>query len=290
MTEPVIAGVDGSPPSRAAAEQAAAAAACRNVPLFLIHGYLHPFRYGVPIDPYAIQLPPPSDDAIRMLDNLAAELRARWPGLTVQTRQIPGGPAAALVELSQEAQLVVVGSRGYGGFAGLLLGSVSSQVATHAHCPVLVIRPPDLPVPTTGPVVVGVDGSPGSQLALAFAADEAALRGDSLTVLHAWSAPDERRSGYAEAEAEARKAAEALLATAVGEIRHRHPDLVVEERAVQAPDPERVLLDVSGDAALVVVGSRGRGGFTGLLLGSVSQALVHHSRCPVVVAHPRRKE
>ncbi|HEX6967986.1 MAG TPA: universal stress protein [Micromonosporaceae bacterium] len=283
MTEPVIAGVDGSKASQVAAGQAADAALRRRAPLLLVHGYLHPFRYGVPIDPYAFQLPPPSDEAIRMLDEVAAELRRERPGLTVETRQVAGGPAAALVELSQEARLVVVGSRGHGGFTGLLLGSVSAQVASHAHCPVLVVRPADLPPPKTGPVVVGVDGSAGSGPALAFAAEEAALRGSPLTVLHVWG--DAPRDG-----ATVRDEAQRLLDEAVAEARERHPGLTVEGRAVTGLDPERALIEASGKASLVVVGSRGRGGFTGLLLGSVSQALVHHSGCPVVIARPHHHQ
>jgi nucleotide-binding universal stress UspA family protein len=129
VTDPVVVGVDGSAPSESAAQYAADAAVRRSAPLMLVHGYLHPFRYGVPFDPYAVRLPPPSDDAVQMVDEIAAELRATRPDLTVATRQSPGGPAAALIDASQHAQLVVVGSRGHGGFSGLLLGSVSTQVA-----------------------------------------------------------------------------------------------------------------------------------------------------------------
>ncbi|HEX5596706.1 MAG TPA: universal stress protein [Micromonosporaceae bacterium] len=289
MADPVIVGVDGSPGSRLAAQYAAEAAQWRHAPLILIHGYLHPFRYGVPIDPYAIQLPPPSEAAEQMLDKTASELRDTWPDLAVETRQVAGGPAAALIEESRGAQLLVVGSRGLGGFAGLLLGSVGSQVTAHARCPVLVVRPMEQPPAAADPVIVGIDGSPGSAPALAVAADEAAARGRPLVVLHVWSidAFDEVRPTYQETEAAAQAAAETLLAEAVSEVRHRHPELPVEERLVHALDPERVLTEASQSAALVVVGARGRGGFVGLLLGSVSQALVRHSHCPVVIAHPR---
>ncbi|HEX5594501.1 MAG TPA: universal stress protein, partial [Micromonosporaceae bacterium] len=280
---------DGSPGSRLAAQHAAETAQRSATPLILIHGYLHPFRYGVPIDPYAIQLPPPSMEADQMLNEMADELRDTWPHLNIETRQVAGGPAATLIEESRRAQLLVVGSRGLGGFAGLLLGSVSSQVAAHAHCPVLVVRPPEHPTAAAGPVVVGVDGSAGSAPALAFAADEAAARGYPLLIVHVWSvAPfEELRPTYPEVQAAARDTAEALLVDTVTESRQRHPELVVTERLVEALDPETVLIDASADASLVVVGARGRGGFAGLLLGSVSQALVRHARCPVVIAHPR---
>lgn len=290
MTDPVVAGVDGSAGSLSAARHAGEAAAHRSAPLILIHGYLHPFRYGVPIDPYAIALPPPSEEANRMLGEMATELRGEHPGLVVEVQQVPGGPAAALVESSQRAQLVVVGSRGHGGFAGLLLGSVSAQVAAHAHCPVLVVRPAERAVSTPGPVVAGIDGSPGSALALALAADEAARRGSPLVVLHVWSvsAATDRRKTYAQTEAVDRQGAETLLTDAIAGVRANHPDLSIEDRLVHALDPEQSLVEASRDASVVVIGSRGRGGFTGLLLGSVSQALVHHGHCPILIAHPRQ--
>lgn len=292
MTDPVVVGVDGSPPSEIAAQYAADAAARRSAPLMLVHGYLHPFRYGVPFDPYAVRVPPPSEDAVQMLDEIAAELRTAHPGLTVATRQSPGGPAAALVDASQHAQLVVVGSRGHGGFTGLLLGSVGAQVAAHAHCPVLVVRPPEPATegaaPAAGPVVVGIDGSAGSRLAVAFAADEADRRKTTLAAIHVWSmdgtTPPE--STYEDTEASAAAQAEALLADAVAEAQREHPNLHIDQQLVQGLDPTRRLLDASGSAGLIVVGSRGRGGFTGLLLGSISQALVHHAHCPVAIARP----
>jgi nucleotide-binding universal stress UspA family protein len=288
VTDPVVAGVDGSPGSLAAAQHAGEEAVIRSAPLTLVHGYLHPFRYGIPFDPYAVRLPPPSEEATQMLDEVAARLRDRSPSLTVAVRQAPGGAAAALVDKSHRAQLVVVGSRGHGGFTGLLLGSVSAQVAAHAHCPVLVVRPAERPPASPGPVVVGIDGSSGSGPAQDFAADEAALRDLPLAIVHVWSLDGSRpaRETYAETEAAGRAAAERLLAKAAAAARQRHPGLAVEERLVHALDPEQTLIEASREASVVVAGSRGRGGFTGLLLGSVSQALVHHAHCPVVIAHP----
>jgi nucleotide-binding universal stress UspA family protein len=292
VTDPVVAGVDGSPQSELAAQYAADAALRRSAPLIVVHGYLHPFRFGVPFDPYAVRLPPPSEDAVQMLDELAAELRATRPDLTVTTRQSPGGPAAALVEASQHAQLLVVGSRGHGGFAGLLLGSVGAQVAAHAHCPVLVVRPPepprDAPGPAAGPVVVGVDGSASSRLAAAFAADEAERRGTTLVVMHVWSLDGSTplRSTYEESEVTAAERADDMLADVVAERQRNHPNLHIEPQLVHALDPTRRLLDASANAGLLVVGSRGHGGFTGLLLGSISQALIHHAHCPVVIVRP----
>ncbi|SBT40195.1 Nucleotide-binding universal stress protein, UspA family [Micromonospora narathiwatensis] len=287
MNRPVVVGVDGSSTSLTAAEHAARAAVRRSRPLHLVHGYLHPLGYGVPLNPYDLGVPAPTAEAQRMLEQVAAELTERHPGLRVEVRQVAGGPGATLVEESRRADLVVVGSRGVGGFAGLLLGSVSGQVAQHGHCPVLVIRPAEQPIPVDGPVLVGVDGSESADLAVRLAADEAVGRSTELVLVHV--RPPERAGAPAEAAgavaAEQAESAE-LLARAAALIRADHPVLTVSERPVQAASAEQALVAASGEAALVVVGSRGRGGFAGLLLGSVSQALVQHAHCPVLVAHP----
>lgn len=283
---PVVAGVDGSPASITAAEYAADVAVRRAVPLELLHGYLHPFRYGVPLDPYPVELPPPNEEAQRMLDAAAERLRASRPALTVSTRQVAGGASAALIDASEQAEVVVVGSRGHGGFSGLLLGSVGAQVAGHAHGPVLVVRPE---TPPRGPVVVGVDGSPRSGHALTWAADEAAHRSGELLLVHVWWTGDldTVRETYDETEKAARAAAEQVLCAAAASVRDTHPRLAVGWRLIHGLSPDHHLVEVSREAALIAVGSRGRGGFTGLLLGSVSQMLVHHAHCPVLVAHPR---
>ncbi|SCL46494.1 Nucleotide-binding universal stress protein, UspA family [Micromonospora citrea] len=288
MNRPVVVGVDGSPPSLVAAEHAARAAVQRSRPLHLVHGYLHPLGYGVPVNPYDLGLPAPTEDGQKMLEQAAADLAERWPGLTVEVRQVAGGPGATLVEESRRAELVVVGSRGLGGFAGLLLGSVGTQVASHAHCPVLVVRPAEEPIPVAGPVLVGVDGSEPAELAVGYAADEATRRGTGLVLAHVRPPDGERRvpDEVTETGSAAHAESAGLLATAAAAVRGSHPGLPVEERVLSAAKPEQALIEASGDAALVVVGSRGRGGFAGLLLGSVSQALVQHAHCPVLVARP----
>ncbi|MEV1147544.1 universal stress protein [Micromonospora sp. NPDC049799] len=286
MNRPVVVGLDGSPSSLVAAEHAARAAVQRSAPLHLVHGYLHPLGYGVPLNPYDVGIPAPSESAQEMLTRTATELAGRWPGLELEVRQVAGGPGATLVEESRRADLVVVGSRGLGGFAGLLLGSVGTQVSAHAHCPVLVVRPTEEPVPLDGPVLVGVDGSESADLAVGYAADEAARRAATLVLAHV---RDPDASGP-EGGPKAGAGGDVLLDAAAAALRAAHPDLVVEERVLRSARPEQALVEASGDAALVVVGSRGRGGFTGLLLGSVSQALVQHARCPVLVARPHGHE
>ncbi|MGN9812916.1 universal stress protein [Micromonospora sp. BQ11] len=289
MNRPVVVGLDGSPSSLVAAGYAARTAVQRSAPLHLVHGYLHPLGHGVPLNPYDVGIPEPSESAQTMLTRTATELVGRWPGLDVEVRQVAGGPGATLVEESRRADLVVVGSRGLGGFAGLLLGSVGTQVTAHAHCPVLVVRPAEEPIPVDGPVLVGVDGSESADLAVAYAADEAARRDTTLVLAHVrdpdsdGSAPDDDGPG-------ARVDGDALLDAAAAAVRASHPDLVVEERVLRSASPDQALVEASGNVALVVVGSRGRGGFTGLLMGSVSQTLVQHAHCPVLVARPHGHE
>ncbi|WP_433269347.1 universal stress protein [Micromonospora vinacea] len=288
MNRPVVAGVDGSPSSLVAAEHAARAALLRSRPLLLVHGYLHPSGYGVPLNPYDLGVPVPPEEAQQMLERTATELTGRWPGLTVEVRQVAGGPGITMIEESRRAELVVVGSRGRGGFAGLLLGSVGAQVAAHAHCPVLVVRPDEQPIPVDGPVLVGVDGSESARLAIRLGADEAALRDVPLVLVHVGPPDGDRTVPEEIEESQATYQAEAvrLLADASALVRAEHPNLVVREHPVRAAGAAQGLIEASGTASLLVVGTRGRAGFTGLLLGSVSQAAIQHAHCPVLVAHP----
>ncbi|WP_410821493.1 universal stress protein [Micromonospora sp. 050-3] len=285
MNRPVVVGVDGSPSSLVAAEHAARAALLRSRRLLLVHGYLHASGYGVPLNPYDLGVPAPSEEAQQVLERTAAELTERWSGLAVEVRQVLGGPGATMIEESRQAELVVVGSRGLGGFAGLLLGSVGAQVAAHAHCPVLVVRPDEQPIPVDGPVLVGVDGSESSRLAVGLGADEAALRDVPLVLVHV-GPPDGGRPVPEESQAAHQAEAVRLLADASAVVRAEHPDLVVREHPVRAAGAAQGLIEASGTASLLVVGTRGRAGFAGLLLGSVSQAAIQHAHCPVLVAHP----
>jgi nucleotide-binding universal stress UspA family protein len=204
------------------------------------------------------------------------------PSTSVDVVSTP--PTAALIDASARGSLLVIGARGHTVLSGVLLGSVSQHLARHAACPVVVVRQPHDPQPR---VVVGVDGSQGSQDALDFAAAQAVRTGSSLSVVNAWRSfargrgavmgpPLERRYG---AELEA---SERLLAESVAGLADTWPDLEVETEAIPVP-PSRCLADASQAASLVVVGSRGRGAFTGMLLGSVSQSVLHTAQCPVAV-------
>ncbi|MFI2364341.1 universal stress protein [Promicromonospora sp. NPDC019610] len=288
---PVLVGVDGSESATQAVRWAAREAAGRGVPLVLVSVW-SPVPPGVP---HAAPLGSYEDALIEQgtlwLDDAAAAAAEAAPGVPVTTRLAVGSVAGQLVGRSASAALVVLGSRGLGGLTGLLVGSIAVAVATHGHCPVVVVR--GTPA-QEGPVVVGVDGSPTSREAIRFAFDAAALRGAPLVAVHAWSdgpGLGRRRSQDlgtqdlgTQDQATQEHGAQALDRW-LADARADHPDVRVER--VVAPDgPTAALLDRAKDARLVVVGSRGRGGFRGLLLGSTSQALIYHAPCPVAVVPP----
>jgi nucleotide-binding universal stress UspA family protein len=279
---PVVAGIDGSPSSLNALNYATALATRRKAPLHLVHGFQRPmYSYDI------IGLPLPSEtteeqareQVQNVLRDLVWRLRNEHPDLiAVKAVQIDAGPATALIDQSRTAEAVVVGSRGIGGFSELLVGSVSAQVAAHAHGPVIVVRPPvpgpgqpqyELPL---GPVLVGFDGSPSALAALEFAVAEAALREVPLIMVNVY----DRRP----------QDGEEMLADAAAVWAAKHPQLSIEMRTSHGEHPAYSLVQMSRDAALTVVGCRGLGGFAGLLLGSVSRALVHHAHGPVAVIHP----
>lgn len=197
-----------------------------------------------------------------------------------------GPPVQVLAEQARRAGLLVLGSRGLGGVSGLLLGSVAVGSAVHATCPVIVVRSAESGDPAGRPVVVGVDGSPTSEAAVAFAFDAAAVRGVPLVALHTW-ADIEYYPGLAPLVDWSLLAGEeeASLAGGLAGWSAKYPDVEVR-RVVQRDGAANALVELSKDAQLVVVGSRGRGNLSGLLLGSVSHAVLHRSHCPVAVVRP----
>jgi nucleotide-binding universal stress UspA family protein len=283
----VVAGVDGSRRGLKAVRWAATEADRRGLPLRLVTahswmiGGLNP---GLALDP---------DVVLRdvSLDNLraAAAAAARVaPQLEVEQVEVTGSPAAVLQAESAGAELVVLGNRGLGGFTGLLIGSVSVELAAHATCPVVVVRgpEPDYASPLCDPVVVGVDGSPMSEAAVAFAFEAASFRRVPLVAVHVWqdSVLDPTMAPLLDWDAVESDEREVLAERLAGWAT-KYPDVPVRQLVVR-DRPAHMLVEQSGRAQLVVVGSRGRGGFSGLLLGSVSQALLHHADCPVAVVRP----
>lgn len=288
----LVVGVDGSPSSMAAVEWAARDAEMRNVPLSVIH-VVGPIVVGIPA-----AIPP---DYSQMQEEAAQTIIEQAHGVAIAAAPSHAGeistgilhaqPVPAMVEISRRAVMVVVGCRGQGAVEQALMGSVSAGIAHHAHCPVAIIHQhstESLPAPDA-PVVVGIDGSPASAEATGIAFDEASRRGVGLVALHAWSdmGPIEFASvDWAPIEwRNIKDAEEEVLAERLSGWQERYPDVGVR-KIVICDQPGRRLLEQAEQAQLVVLGSHGRGGFAGMLLGSVCSAVVHNAGVPVIIAHP----
>jgi nucleotide-binding universal stress UspA family protein len=288
MKRYVVVGVDGSAASNSAVSWAARDAAMRHISLTLAHMVNAVTMWPqVPMQGEALVWQ--EDDGRRVLDEAVkiaeeATKTYRRIDITTELRHSPAVPT--LGEMSEEAEMVVVGCYGRGAIGRLFLGSVSSGVARCASCPVAVIRDEDplLPHPLQAPVLVGIDGSPVSELATAIAFDEASRRGVELTALHAWSDFEVLALSGVDWPA-LQSEADRSLAERLAGWQERYPD-VRARRLVVRDRPARQLIDESQSAQLVVVGSHGRGGLTGMLLGSVSNAVLHAVRMPVIVARP----
>jgi nucleotide-binding universal stress UspA family protein len=285
---PVVVGVDGSSSALAAVKWAADECARHHVPLRLVHGYALPVR-GYP----AIIM---TGNEIRRaieeqgqgwLTQAVAAARAAAPGVEVTTESVNDNVTHLMIEESRAARLMVLGSQGLGTITGLLVGSTALALAAHGKCPLVVVRGTEVP---GGPVVVGVDGSPTSEAALAFAFEAASTRGCPLTAIMCWqdfmveSAYTASRFtvDWGQVEAEEQR----LLAQRLAGWQEKYPDVQVH-RVVLRDRPARALMRYGAEAQLVVVGSHGHGGFAGMLLGSTSQALVYHAPCPLAIVRPR---
>ena len=297
---PVVLGVDDSSSGREAVVYAAWEAERRGLPLRIVHGYLVPTPCLTPLAPLL------NDDhlialARERLAEIAQVVRARRPELPLTTAVVRAAGGTALVKESASASLVIVGSPRHGGFGGSLAGSVAAQVVADARCPVVVVRrlegePAGLP--GHGPVLVGVDETTDSERALEFGFEEAAARGVPLVAVHVWSVPEmtgfsgsgsgaEWSTNPDRAQAQLQEAAERTLAEVIAGWQERYPQVTVRRWTVHSFGTARVLLDVVREirADLLVVGSRRRGGFAGLVRGSVGQVLISHAEAPVAVIH-----
>jgi nucleotide-binding universal stress UspA family protein len=281
----IIVGIDGSPAALAAARWAAAEAAARRLALTLVR---------VQPDPTGRYPDREVGDAMRTALLAQGEKQLRDAaeavrGADPEVEQIVGEIVPTFVRLSAGAAMIVLGERGLGGFTGMLIGSIANAVVAGATCPVAVVRTPRLGSPNTeGPVVVGVDGSPASEAAVAVAFEQASRRDHRLVAVHTWDDvfvnPGLHFRVSFDTDALEEQEREVLAQRLAG-WQEKYPDVVVTN-VVTKGQPVRALLEYGEDAVLIVVGSRGLGGYEGMLLGSTSQALVHHAQCPVVVVRP----
>ncbi|ARP73860.1 universal stress protein [Streptomyces pluripotens] len=300
MPRTVTVGLDGSAESRAAAEWAAREARLRGLPVKILHVW-----EPVP-DPMA-EAPLLGDEThqywTQRIPRESVEwLTQRYPGVEVIADQATGNPAEALTEAADAAELMVLGSRGFGGISGFMLGSVSHSVIAHAERPVVLVRAGEqaadehvadsagVPSTTTSfrPVVLGLDVAVPDDTLLEFAFNAATHRGAALRVVHGWPPPPVfaygMYAGFDAGGSSARREA-AVLTEVLRPWRQKFPDVEVIE-ASRSGSPAQVLVAASEDASLVVVGRRIRTSPLGAHIGHVAHAVLHHVTAPVaVVAH-----
>lgn len=283
----ILVGVDGSDASNAAVAWAAKTAQYEGHELKLVA------VYDASTSDYAPGLIIPQDviDAIRQdaTDSVHAAAKLAHetaPGLEVHSSIVDGDAARVLLELGKDAAMIVLGTRGLGSVRGLFLGSVSTTVAAHHHGRVVVVCGSE--GSDDGPVVVGVDDSPVSAAAVKEAFRQAALRGTQLVAVHTWTPLDaDALHGYGIDPEEVSRMSQDAVAAVAEQLAGYHSDYpdVQVIREVLPEEPGKAVLDAVDKykAQFVVVGSRGRGGFKGLMLGSTSQKILHNANLPVMV-------
>jgi nucleotide-binding universal stress UspA family protein len=283
----IVVAIDDSPAARVAVQWAARDAELRSIPLTLVHAVSPEvstwLRTPLPAGVMRWQ----QDHGRRLLDGalkVIDEVSQAGGPTRVHTEIFAAAAVPTLIDLSKEAEMVVAGSQGSGRWPGRRLGSVSSEIVRHAHCPVAIIpaEEPSTPGPAQAPVLVGIDGSPASELATAIAFDEASRRRVGLVALHAWSDLDLSEWPGIDWPA-TQSMAEEVLAERLAGWQENYPDVQVTRVVVQA-QPARKVVERSQETQLVVVGSRGRGGFAGMLVGSVGEAVAQMATVPVIVA------
>lgn len=289
----IVVAVDGSEASATAVAWAANAATKRDAPLKLVTAYTMPqFMYADGMVPPQELYDELEKEALDKISNAREQIHAFNPNLTVGHIIVEGTPIDMLLELSESADIIVMGSRGLGGLSGLVLGSVSSAVVSHAFCPVVVVRKDNNVTEENkyGPVTVGVDGSEISRKAMEYAFREADARKAPLRAAHSWADQELRTSlvgmSAMQSQIDAIAAQEReMLTTELAPFREQYPNVEIEE-IVSRDRPIQVLNEAAEGAQLLVLGSHGRGGFKGMLLGSTSRALLQYAPCPMMVVRP----
>ncbi len=287
----ILVGIDGSASSTSAVRWAAREALLRKLPLQIVHVMKWPsgpiWAEVLATRDIAADLTRSGTAILHAAQQVAEEVIGGAVEIRVDDVVAAESVVGVLVDRSRLARMVVVGRRGTGAVSRLLMGSVTSALIRYAHNPVVVVHGADaesLPAPDTAPVVVGMDGSPTSENALAFAFDEASRRGAPLVVVHAWGDVEGEPLPGSQWE-QLRVLAEERVAERLAGWGEQYPDVLVH-RDVVLDRPAHHLLQQSPTAQLTVVGTRGRGGFKGLLLGSVSKSVVEGAQTPVVVVPP----
>jgi nucleotide-binding universal stress UspA family protein len=280
---PVIVGVDGSESGVRALDWAGQIAAARSWPLQLVHV----------VEPYVPGLPLPSRFGISVPEGVSAEVlrdahrhaKDAWPSLDVTEVSREGSPVRVLLDELTRGRMLVVGRRGIGRFAELMVGSVALASAARASGPVVVV-PPTGTWSANAPVVVGVDGSAYGEAAVELAFAEASARRARLEVVHAWDTPSPFSydfAGYGGAAAW-KIEHEVAVAEVIAGWRERYSDVEVQT-IIEEGHPVAALVQHGANASLVVVGGRGHGRVADAVMGSIARAVIHHATCPVAVAH-----
>lgn len=282
---PVVVGVDGSDHALRAVRWAADEAARRAVPLRLVSAF------GWTDDEATASIGPRFRESLRAqfaaaLETAAQVAREHAAGAESTAELRSGDPIGVLADESQRAGLLVIGDRGLGRVASVVAGSVGVAMAAHSACPVVVVRGAQT-VDPSAPIVLGIDGNPNSVAAVAFAFQAATERSVPVVAAYAWWDTYLDQSPAALFRDEDQAAAEAQLAERLAAWVERYPQVETIPLVVR-DQPARLLLAQSHRAQLVVVGTRGHGELAGLVLGSVSNALVHEAACPVAIVRVQK--
>lgn len=280
----IVIGVDGSPGGASALQWGLAYAERQHAPVRLVHTFapsMWDLRIGGGNDIGYV------GDALSaerdLLERALEQAKSGHPNLSITSRLVDDAAAAALIEQSREAAVVVLGAHGARGFSKLVAGSTTMNVASHAECTVVSVPTQPADAARGTGIVVGVDGSEATQRAVAFALREAAATAQPLTAIHAWVDPvtmspmTQDTAGYSLAREQA-------LMELLAPLLEQHPEVSVALSVVRE-NPVHALANAAKAAQLLVVGSRGRGALRSLILGSVSHGVLHLATCPVAVVH-----